>query len=251
MPVGSSEGWADDYERGRPGWPQDVVAIPGLEPASTVLEIGAGTGKLTRLLVPSFATVIALEPADAMRRLLQNSCRTALIVSGTAEEIPLSDGSVDALFTAEAFHKFEGGRAVREFARVLRPGGALVLMWNVPAGPTEPSIEEAERFLTQRAPKQHELGYEPTDLATDRFISGEWRMPFELSRFEELREVQAPNPQPIDRNGLIAFYASMGWIADLSDLERLSLLQEVSSLLTAEEYCRHWMTRLYWTRRIA
>jgi SAM-dependent methyltransferase len=251
MPIGSSDRWPDDYERGRPGWPPDVVEIPGLDETATVLEIGAGTGKLTRLLVATFSTVVAVEPADAMRRLLKDSCATALMLSGTAEEIPLANASVDGVFAAEAFHKFDGPRAVAEFARVLRPGGVLVLMWNLPAGPTEPSIAGAERFLTERAPKQNDLGYDPTDLASSRFVSGAWRLAFESSPFEELREIQRPNPQTIDRNGLIGFFASMGWIADLPDADRLSLLDEMSSLLPAEEYRRHWMTRLYWTRRPA
>ena len=169
MPVGSADRWPDDYERGRPGWPPDVVEVPGIGATMTVLEVGAGTGKLTRLLVAAFSTVIAVEPADAMRRLLQDFCPTALILSGTAEEIPLADASVDGVFAAEAFHKFDGPPAVAEFTRVLRPGGVLVLMWNVPAGQTEPSIAAAERFLTERAPKQRDLGYDPTDLATTHF----------------------------------------------------------------------------------
>jgi SAM-dependent methyltransferase len=251
MPVGSMDSWAEDYERGRPGWPKDVVEIPGLNPAATVLEIGAGTGKLTRLLVAAFSNVIAVEPADAMRRLLREFCPGALMLSGTAEQIPLAGASVDGVFAAEAFHKFDGPRAVREFARVLRPGGVLALLWNLPAGPTEPSIAEAERFLTDRAPNRRDLGYDPTDLASSRFVSGAWRIPFDSSLFEHLHEIQLPNPQTIDRGGLIAFFASMGWIADLPDADRLSLLEEVDSLLEAEEYRRRWMTRLYWTRRAA
>lgn len=123
MPIGSSDRWPDDYERGRPGWPPDVVEIPGLDETATVLEIGAGTGKLTRLLVAMFSTVVAVEPADAMRRLLKDSCATALMLSGTAatalmlsgtaEEIPLADASVDGVFAAEAFHKFDVRRPSR------------------------------------------------------------------------------------------------------------------------------------------
>jgi SAM-dependent methyltransferase len=191
----------------------DVVDIPGLDATATVLEIGAGTGKLTRLLEAKFTTVVAMEPAPAMRRLLRASCPTAMMLSRTAEEIPVADTSVDGVFAAEAFHKFDGPRAVAEFARVLRPGGVLALMWNMPSAPTEPSIAGAERFLIDRAPEPGDLGYDPTDLASDRFVSGVWRMPFGSSPFEELRETQLANPQTIDRSGLIAFFASMGWIA--------------------------------------
>jgi SAM-dependent methyltransferase len=249
MPLGSSDRWPDDYERGRPGWPTNVVNSTGLDTEATVLEVAAGTGKLTRLLLGTFSTVVAVEPSLPMQRLLREFCHGALTLAGTVEEIPLAEGSVDGVFVAEAFHKFDGPPAVAELARVLRPDGTLILMWNVPAGPTEPSIEEAERFLIERAPKQPDLGYDPTDLATSRFVSGAWRAPFQSSPFEEFQEIRFSNPQTIDRDGLIAFFASMGWIADLPDTERLPLLEEVRSLLTADEYHRRWMTRLYSTRR--
>jgi len=138
LPVGSLDRWPEDYERGRPGWPPEVVDTPGLPPAATVLELGAGTGKLTRLLVSTFGGVVAVEPAEAMRRLLVAHCAEAEVLAGSAEEIPLASDSVDAVFAAEAFHRFDSERALAEIARVVRPRGRLVLMWNLPAGPTEP-----------------------------------------------------------------------------------------------------------------
>ena len=111
----------------------------GAPAAATVLDLGAGTGKLTRLLVAAFGRVVAVEPAEAMRRLLETLCPEAEALAGTGQEVPLADASVDAVFAAQAFHWFDDERAVAEIVRVLRPGGALVLMWNVPAGPWEPS----------------------------------------------------------------------------------------------------------------
>ena len=252
MPVGSLDRWPEDYERGRPGWPAEVVDVPGLPPEATVLELGAGTGKLTRLLVSTFGRVIAVEPAEAMRRLLTSLCPEAEALAGTAEEIPLENASVDAVFAAEAFHRFDGERALAEIARVLRPGGPLVLLWNLPAGPTRPSIAAAERFLQERAPGDRaELGYDPVDLNTTRYESGAWREPFAESPFEELREARLPNPQTIDRDGLVAFFASMGWIGDLPDEERLPLLDDLRSLLAAAEYERQWETRVHWARLAA
>jgi SAM-dependent methyltransferase len=249
MPAGSLDRWPEDYERGRPGWPPEVVDVPGLPPTATVLELGAGTGKLTRLLVPTFGRVIAVEPAEAMRRLLVSHCPEAEALAGSAEEIPLADASFDAVFVAEAFHRFDGERALAEIARVLRLGGALVLLWNLPAGPTEPSIAAAERLLQERAPGDRaELGYDPIDLNTTRYGSGEWREPFAASPFEELQETRLPNPQTVDREGLVAFFASMGWIGDFPDADRLSLLDEVRSLLPATEYQRQWETHVHWTR---
>jgi SAM-dependent methyltransferase len=250
MPAGSGDRWPEDYERGRPSWPPEVVDIPELPSASTVLELGAGTGKLTRLLVSAFDRVVAMEPAQAMRGLLGAFCPEARVLAGSAEEIPLADASVDAVFAAEAFHWFDGERALREIARALRPGGALVLMWNLPAGPTEPSIAAVERLLSDRGPTRSELGADPLDLNATRYASGEWRLPFAASPFEELRETWLPNPRTVDRDGLVAFFASMGWIADLPDADRLPLLDELRSLLGAAEYRRSWETHVCWTRLV-
>jgi SAM-dependent methyltransferase len=252
LPAGSLDRWPEDYERGRPGWPPEVVDIPGLPSAATVLELGAGTGKLTCLLVSAVGRVVAVEPAEAMRRLLVSLCPEAEALAGSAEEIPLVNASVDAVFAAEAFHKFDGERALAEIARVLQPRGVLVLMWNLPAGPTEPSIAAVEQLLQQRAPGDRaELGYDPLDLNTTRYESGEWRLPFAESPFEELQETRLPNPQMVDRDGLVAFFASMGWIAALPDADRLPLLDEVRSLLPAAEYRRAWETHVHWTRLAA
>src|SRR5574341_1838376 len=98
LPAGSGERWPEDYERGRPGWPPEVVDIPGLPSAATVLDLAAGTGKLTRLLIPAFGRVVAVEPQGAMRRVLDTLCPRAKALAGTAEQIPLADASVDAVF---------------------------------------------------------------------------------------------------------------------------------------------------------
>ena len=110
-----------------------------------------------------------------MRRLLERRCPEAETVAGTAEEIPLADASVDAVFAAEAFHRFDKGRALAEIVRVLRPGGALVLLWNLPAGPTEPPIAALEQFLAERGPKPGEVDYDPLDLRGAGFSFGDDR----------------------------------------------------------------------------
>jgi SAM-dependent methyltransferase len=249
MPAGSLDGWAQDYERGRPGWPAQVVDITGLPSTATVVELGAGTGKLTRLLAPTFRRVVAVEPAEPMRRLLEAAAPGAETVAGTAEDIPLEGSSADAVFIAEAFHKFDGRRALAEVARVLRPGGALVLLWNVPAGPWEPSPAAAEQLLADRGPKPEEVSYDVLDLDGPHYTSGAWRRPFAGAPYEPLHEAQLENPQTLDRDGLVAFFASMGWLADLPDAERLPLLDDVRSLLPAAEYRRLWETRVHWAAR--
>ena len=125
------------------------------------------------------------------------------------------------------------------------------MLWNLPAGQTEPSIAAAEEFLNRLAPDTSELGYGPLDLNSTRYSSGEWRRAFAESPFGELHETRLPNPQTVDREGLVAFFASMGWIGDLPDTDRLPLLDEVRSLLDADEYRRPWETHVHWTRLAA
>jgi ubiquinone/menaquinone biosynthesis C-methylase UbiE len=181
LPVGSGKRWPEDYERGRPGWPADVIDIPGLPSSATVLDLAAGTGKLTRLLIPAFARVVAVEPQDAMRYVLDRLCPEAEVLAGTAEHIPLVVSSVDAVFVAEAFHLLGNEHAVAEIARVLRLSGILILMWNLPAGPWEPSIAAVEQMRHQRLSKTQELEYDPVDLNPRRYASGEWRQAFAAS----------------------------------------------------------------------
>jgi SAM-dependent methyltransferase len=241
LPAGSGDRWAVDYERGRPGWPPEVVDLPGLSPAATVIDLAAGTGKLTRVLAGTFARVLAVEPAGALRQLAE-LVPEAEVVAGTAQAIPLADSAVDGVFVAEAFHRFAETAALAEIARVLRPGGVLVLLWNLPTGPWQPSARDAERFLEARMPP---VDYIPLDLGGPR--EGTLDV-FEGSAFEPLREARFPNPQTLDRDGLVAFYASMGWIADLPDAERLPVLEEVRSRLDADAYSRAWETLVHWTR---
>jgi SAM-dependent methyltransferase len=118
------------YERGRPSYPPE--AIDWLLPAGArdVLDLGAGTGKLTTRLVERGLTVTAVDPIPEMLELLSNSLPDTPALLGTAEDIPLPDNSMDAVLVAQAWHWFDPERAVQEVARVLRPGGLLGLVWN-------------------------------------------------------------------------------------------------------------------------
>jgi SAM-dependent methyltransferase len=247
MPAGSGDRWVEDYERGRPGWPREAVELAEVPPAATVLDLGAGTGKLTRLLEPRFTRVIAVEPADAMRALLQRTCPQAEISAGNAQAIPLADDVVDAVLAAEAFHWFDDDRSLAEIARVLRRGGPLVLLWNLPAGGWEPSIAAVEQRVLERLPEPA-TDAEPLDLDGPRRGDGQWRGSLAAAGFDELRHARVPNPQTLDREGLVSFFASMGWIADLADERRLPLLAEIRSGLVASEYRRVWDTHVYCCR---
>ena len=238
--------WHEDYERGRPAYPPEAVRVAGLPTSAVVLELGAGTGKLTRLLVEAFASVLAVEPDPEMRHWFAALCPQSSLIAATAEQVPLADSSVDGVFVAEAFHWFAHERALAEIARVLRPGGPLVLMWNRPSGPTEPPITDVEQLLEAGWPDGIEM---PLDLNPSRFpYARDWPRAFSTSAFEPLRESQIPNAQRVDRDGLVAFFGSMGWIAALPEEELQVLRDEMRSRLTADEYRLPFETHVHWTR---
>jgi SAM-dependent methyltransferase len=123
-------GVADAYDRGRPSYPKDATTwLVGDDPA-TVLELGAGTGKLTQVLVDQGHDVHATDPDPAMLALLEAHLPGVRTAVAGAEEIPLADASVDVVIAAQAFHWFDLDRALPEIARVLRPGGRICLLWN-------------------------------------------------------------------------------------------------------------------------
>jgi ubiquinone/menaquinone biosynthesis C-methylase UbiE len=122
------------YERVRPAYPPEAVAWIAdeldLRPGRTVLDLAAGTGKLTRQLVPTGADVIAVEPGKAMIGELRRAVPIVTAIRGGAEQIPLADDSVDAVTVGQAFHWFRFDEAVPEMHRVLRPRGGVALLWN-------------------------------------------------------------------------------------------------------------------------
>ena len=119
---------AEAYAYGRPSYPIDAVHWVLPPQARTVLDLGAGTGKLTERLLELDLDVVAVEPLDAMRALIPPGARA---LPGTAESIPLPDASVDAVVVGQAFHWFDPSRALPEIARVLRPGGTVGMLWNL------------------------------------------------------------------------------------------------------------------------
>lgn len=144
---------AEAYERARPTYPAAALdwiaeAVP-LEAGDAVVDLAAGTGKLTRLLVDRGYKVIAVEPVDEMRAVLKARVPHARVVQGTAEAIPLPDASARAVTVAQAFHWFDPERAPLEIARVLKADGALVIMANIrdPEDPLQAQLEELlERY---------------------------------------------------------------------------------------------------------
>jgi SAM-dependent methyltransferase len=197
-----------------------------------VLDLGAGTGKLTRVLANRYAHVIAVEPLDELRAVLAERVREADVRAGAAEAVPLTDASVDAVFAGQAFHWFANDAAVGEIVRVLRPGGVLALLWNVPNG--TPSVPEA--YNTRLEALHEERRPEPPDEnILERFPFGE--------KHEEAVEHEQASP----RDDVLALAASVSWIAMRDDREEI--LAELGELLPPGEYVFPLRCELTWTIR--
>lgn len=125
---------AEAYERSRPTYPPEALAWVleqlRVAPAQVVVDLAAGTGKLTRLLAPAAPALVAIEPVAGMRAVLRQTVPGVPVLAGTAEALPLRTGSVDAVTVAQAFHWFDAPRALAELARVLRPGGRFAVVSN-------------------------------------------------------------------------------------------------------------------------
>jgi ubiquinone/menaquinone biosynthesis C-methylase UbiE len=245
-------GAAHEYERGRPGYPAaaiDALADAfGLGPDSVVVDLAAGTGKLTRSLVGRFGRVVAIEPLAEMRGQLERLVPEAEPVSGTAEELPLADSSADAVLVAQAFHWFDGRRALDEIARVLRPRGGLGLLWNTTPWENRetPWFAMLDDLLERRR----------VDLATlRRHASGRWRKAFDGERrFGPLVEATFDNPQRMSIDEFLDGFASRSYVAVLEPDERAALLAEVLELLGHSdapvdgEVAVPMRTAAFWTR---
>ncbi len=237
---------AREYELGRPEWPEELIdrVADGLEldRDATVLDLGAGTGKLTRALVGRFARVVAVEPDEAMREVLEEVVPAADARAGDAEAIPLRDDSVDAAFSGEAFHWFSTRKAVEEIARVLRPRGGLAVFWNIPVGEVEPPIgAEADALIEQALDRGGAPGL-------PRVLSGAWREPFAGSPFGQLQEDELEREVVSDRDSWLASLLSISSIAAQPDEDRQELAGQLRALIPAGRYRRRLRTVAYWTR---
>jgi ubiquinone/menaquinone biosynthesis C-methylase UbiE len=204
------------YERGRPDYPPEAIAYLrrelDLRDGRTVVDLAAGSGKLTRQLVPLGCEVIAVEPVDEMRAAIGAGIRT---LKGTAEAIPLPDASADAVTVAQAFHWFDGPKALAEIARVLRPGGTLALAWNrrpVESSPLHAAISEIINPYRDDAPAHQ---------------TGRWREAFASG---ELTEWTHAWSQHMDADALADRVGSTSFVAALDDAERERVLARVRAL---------------------
>jgi ubiquinone/menaquinone biosynthesis C-methylase UbiE len=237
----------NDYERARPSYPPEAVDLLvrelGIGHGGTVLDLGAGTGKLTRLLHPTGATLVAVEPVEAMRRHLV-AVADVQVLEGTAEAIPLEDASIDSVVVGTAFHWFRGDEALAEIVRVLKPNGGLGLVWNNPDLDVDWVAEIWDLVGTKRrsAPRNRDLTWK------EAFASAQQLTPLCHRRFS--------HSQQLGIEGLIPRVRSIAFVASLPPAEREDLLERVRAIARShpglpggDPLELPYRTDVYWCRR--
>lgn len=239
---------AEAYERSRPDYPPEAIdrLVQELELTRScrAMDLGAGTGKLTRLLVPIGAALVAVEPLPAMRGAFASVLPDVPVVGGLAEALPFADGSFDAVVCAQAFHWFDGRRALPAIHRVLRPRGRLGLLWNV-RDDSVPWVRALTEIIT------------PYERTAPREKTQAWRQAFSArDLFGRLNQLRFPHLQRLDRDGLVERFASVSFIAALPAPARDEVLGRIGSLAEAhpdlagrQTFELPYVTELYWCGR--
>ena len=232
---------ADRYERARPGYSDEatehVLATLGIGPTTRVLDIGAGTGKLTRVLVAAGASVVASEPSASMRATFAKVVPGTPQVAATAEHLPFSGSSFDAVTVAQAFHWFDAPRALAECARILRPGGGLALVWNE-RDESDPVVAELTRISKWDVHQPYPVGM---DFGSVIDASGAFG-PVDRTVFRFTQE--------LDRKSFVEQVESRSYIAVLPEDRRRAILDDVTALAAglsepillpyiADTFCAH------------
>jgi SAM-dependent methyltransferase len=219
---------ADVYERGRPDYAPAVVGAVTSElriPAGApVLDLAAGTGKLTRALLAAGLDVVAVEPQSALREVLAANVGSERVRAGLAEAIPLPDASVAAVTVADAFHWFDHAAALAEIRRVLRPGGGLAVFSTAPDWRGASWAHEVGTIVSGARPEHPHFDGPPWQDAV--VASGGWTAP---------REVRVTSSQPAPRERFVDYLASMSWVAALPEQRRQEMLAEIGALISAGE----------------
>ena len=212
--AGSFGAAAEVYDRSRPSYPVEAVrwALPA--GAQRVLDLGAGMGKLTAVLLDLGLDVVAVEPSEPMRARIP---RRAEVLEGSAERIPLPDAAVDAVLVGQAFHWFDLDRALPEIARVLRPGGTLGVLWN--------ERDESVGWVRQ---VWDLWGGEPERVVGEVRLTGTAELAAPVR--EEFRHAQ-----PLTADLLVDLVASRSALITMPEDERVEVLQRVRELAPVQE----------------
>jgi ubiquinone/menaquinone biosynthesis C-methylase UbiE len=216
----------DVYELGRVEYPPALVgalcAELRLAPGARVLDLAAGTGRLTRALLAGGLDVIAVEPQGPLRELLADHVGAARVREGVAEAIPLPDGAVAAVSVAEAFHWFDHAAALAEIRRVLAPEGGLAVIATAPDWGGAPWAHELGSLIASERPQHPQI--EGPSWQQALRDSGAWREP---------REIRIVAERPASVEQLAAWVASLSWVVALEAQRRERLLGTVRELLAA------------------
>ena len=210
---------ADAYERGRPDYPQEAVEFMlqslAVGPASTLVDLGAGSGKFTRLLVAAGMRPLAVEPVAAMRTKFRQLLADIAVLDGSAEHIPVQDSSIDAVVAAQAFHWFDGEAALKGIHRVLKPGGKLGMIWNV-RDESLPLMADLTRIM------------DPHEDGAPRYRTMEWKKAFDQSTlFTALQQQDFPYEQVGDTQMVVDRIGSVSFISALPAETKLRVLDQV------------------------
>jgi SAM-dependent methyltransferase len=223
------------YERGRPDYPRAAIRFVGKEfglgPGSVVVDLAAGTGKLTRAIQATGATLVAVEPMPGMRRVFRRVVPGVPVIDGRAEKIPLPSGFADAVFVGQAFHWFRARIALREIARVLRPGGALILVWNTREDRVRWSRRLTETVGRAGGPRTYSHG---------RTEDSKWRRHFRRgpSPFTGLRKRTFPHAQTATPATFVARILSVSHVAARPLPVRRQVAKEVRAILASDPRTR-------------
>lgn len=208
-------GVADVYEASRPGYPLDAAAWLVRNGQSRVVDVGAGTGKLTRALLRDDREVIAVDPSEEMLRVLRSAIPGVETLVGTGERLPLPDESVDAVTFAQAWHWVDKRVASIEVGRVLKPGGTLGLIWN---------------FRDERVDWVRELGV-AMHADGDQYTEGMDENPHVHGPFEAPERAVFEWEQPLSRDGLLDLVRSRSYFAVMTPDQQASTIENVGSLI--------------------
>jgi len=245
MATGGYSRSADSYVRGRPDYPPAALDWLrndlGLEPGRAALELGAGTGKFTRLLIETGAAVTAVEPVGAMLDELRRALPAVFASQGTAQRMPAADASADAVICAQAFDWFASAESLAEIRRVLKPGGKLGLIWNV----RDQSVGWVAELTRIMAPYEGDA---------PRYDHGEWRRIFPAQGFGELHERTFVHSHigPAEQV-IVERVASVSFIAALPEETREKVLEDARTLIAStpelagrDPVAMPYITNAYW-----
>jgi SAM-dependent methyltransferase len=216
---------AEAYDRGRPRYPADVVAeiAKAAGGGPRLLDVGAGTGRLSGPLVQAGYDVVAVEPLDGMRAVLERIIGAERVHAGSAEALPLDDASVDGAVCSDAWHWFDGARAAGELHRVVRPGGGVVVCV-LRLDETRPRPDWGHELEAVMKPLWASIEH-PYRHGSKRPDGLEGH-----SGFADIEVRNVPFLFPTDREGMLAHFLSMSAIASLEDERRAEVLGELDEV---------------------